>query len=453
MSAPRRKISRERGVALLMVIIGLALLALMAQEMRYNSIVELRLATNQRDEVRAHYMAKSAMGLSRLMLRFQKQLNGMQIPGLAGMLPMIMQALGGAGGGANPLAGLAGALGGAAGAPGANPLAQNVSLQLWRMAKIDCYMLQGLVPSEDPTKGGIGPKSGKKFSFDDENPELAEKQQKRSFGGFEGCFNAQLSDEEEKINLNQMDLGPLQVRIPLSKMLTTIADKKYEFLFEKEDSNKVKVNPQDVVTAIRDWIDEDEVAAQLNLTGQGEPIAKGFSDEAYRYDRYDPRYKPKNARFDSLDELYMVHGVNDRFMAAFKDKFTVYPDINSKQNINTDDPVLLELAIRAIADPAKPDARLLDPIFIDTLIQKIRAARVMPLFGMSVGDFVNILTTAGVVVNPTIMSNAAGQGFINDKSTTFMIKATGEAGDVTRVITAVVRLDDGLGRLVYWRED
>ncbi|MBX7113341.1 MAG: general secretion pathway protein GspK [Myxococcaceae bacterium] len=427
MSAPRKKVSREHGVALLMVLIGLALLALMAQEMRYNSIVELRLATNQRDELRAHYMAKSSLGLARLMLRFQKQLNGMQIPGIGDIMKLLSP-------------------------DGAASPAQNVSLQLWRMVKIDCYMLQGLIPSEEPT-GGVGPKSGKKFSFDDDNPELADKQKQRSFGSFEGCFNAVLSDEEEKINLNQLDLGPLQVRIPLSKMLVTLADKKYEFLFEKEDSNKVKVTPQEIIGAIRDWVDEDEVAAQLNLSGQGDPIVKGFSDEAYRYDRYEPRYKPKNARFDSLDELYMVHGVNDRFMAAFRDKFTVYPDINSKQNINTDDPVLLELAIRAIADPSKPDARLQDPVFIDTLIQKIRAARIVPIIGMSVGDFVTTLTAAGVAVNPTITSNAAGQGFINDKSTTFMIKATGEAGDVTRTLTAVVRLDDGLGRLVYYRED
>ena len=26
----------------------------------------------------------------------------------------------------------------------------------------------------------------------------------------------------------------------------------------------------------------------------------------------------------------MVHGVNDRFMAAFRDRLTVYPDINSQ---------------------------------------------------------------------------------------------------------------------------
>jgi len=46
-----------------------------------------------------------------------------------------------------------------------------------------------------------------------------------------------------------------------------------------------------------------------------------------------------------------------------------------------------------------------------------------------------------------------GNRFIGDKSTTYRVRVTGEAGDVTRTITAVVRLDDGLGRLVYWREE
>src|SRR5207248_6721542 len=119
----------------------------------------------------------------------------------------------------------------------------------------------------------------------------------------------------------------------------------------------------------------------------------------------------------------------------------------------TDDPVLLELAIRSVADPARPDPRLLDPVFIDTLIKKIRTARVFALFGMSVTDFVNIIASAGVATNPTIMNNVQNQRFVGDKSSTYRLKVTGEAGDVTRTITAVIRLDDSLGRLVYWRED
>jgi general secretion pathway protein K len=140
-------------------------------------------------------------------------------------------------------------------------------------------------------------------------------------------------------------------------------------------------------------------------------------------------------------------------MAAFKDKLTVYPDVNSRLNINTDDPILLEVAIRSITDPLRPDPRMGDPIFMDTLIQKIRAARVFALFGMSIGDFVNIVTAAGVPVNAAIQNNVQGNRFIGDKSLTYRIRATGTAGDVARTITAVVRLDEGLGRLVYWKEE
>ncbi len=448
-----QNVGRDRGVALLLVLVGLAVLGLVSNEIRYNSIVEIRLATNQRDDLRAHYLARSGIGLSRLMLKFQKQMDQIQIPNIGGMLQQLTQAMSGGG---DPATAIAAALGGKGGAAGAPAAPSSMSLQLWRMAKIDCYMLQQMMPEEDPKKGGLAAtksSSSKKFDFDDENPELAQAQTKRKFGGFEGCFTTVLSDEEEKINVSKLNAPQLSAQVALIQTLAAFADKKYEFLFEKEDSNREKVVPTDVIIAMRDWLDEDEVGTQLNLSGKGDPFAKGFSDENYSYNKFEPRYHAKNAGFDSMDELYMVHGVNDRFMAAFGDKLTVFPDQNSKQNINTDDPVLLELAIRAIADPAKPDPRLQDPLFIDTLIKKIRTARVFAMFGMSVTDFVNIVQSAGVATNSTITNNAQNNRFIGDKSNTYRIKVTGEAGDVTRTITAVIRLDDGLGRLVYWKEE
>ncbi|MBK7861655.1 MAG: general secretion pathway protein GspK [Archangiaceae bacterium] len=445
----------ERGVALLMVLVGLAVLALLAQENRYNAIVEQRMSTNARDEMRAHYLAKSGIGLARLMLRFQKQMDAIQIPNIGGMLSQLMGGAGGAGG----LAGLLGGGAGAAGAAGAlgglgTPQPSTMSIQLWRMAKIDCHMLAAMVPEEDDTKkGGLGPKSSPKFDFDTENPELAAAQKSRKFGGFEGCFDTVITDEEERINLNKLDSPARTAQVVLAQLMTTLNDKKYEFLFEREDSNKVKATPQEVITALRDWIDEDEVGSTLNFTNQGDPFIKGFSDENYNYDKFDPRYRAKNGKFDSLDELYMVHGVNDRFMAAFKDRLTVYPDVNARMNINTDDPALLEIAIRSLADPLRPDPRLVDPVFIDTLIKKIRTARVFALFGMSTSDFVNIIASAGVAIAPEITSNIQANRFIGDKSQTYRIRVEGTAGDVTRQITAVIRLDDALGRLVYWRED
>ncbi len=456
----------ERGVAMLLVLVGIAVLALVANEVRYNSVIELRLATNQRDDLRAHYLAKSGISMSRLMLRFQKQLDSIQIPNLGGMLQQFLGGAGGAGGlgalaGLLPggAAGLAGALGGAGGLPGAGAAAGGggMSIQLWRMAKIDCHMLQQMVPEYDekgaPVKAPLGSSKNKKFDFDDEMPELGQAQAQRRFGSFTGCFDTVISDEEERINLSKLD-GPGATAFVLLQQLTaTLGDKKYEFLFEKEDSNRVKVTPTEVITNLRDWIDEDETGSTLNYSGSGDPFLKGFSDENGGYVKYDPAYRAKNARFDSLDELYMVHGINDRFMAAFKDKLTVYPDVNARLNINTDDPMLLEVAIRSVADPLRPDPRLADPIFMDTLIKKIRAARIFALFGMSASDFVNIVAAAGIPVNAQIQNNVQGNRFIGDKSLTYRVRVTGTAGDVSRTITAVVRLDDGLGRLVYWREE
>ncbi|MFZ5445319.1 MAG: general secretion pathway protein GspK [Myxococcota bacterium] len=445
--------SSERGVAMLLVLVGIAVLALVANEVRYNSVIELRLATNQRDELRAHYLAKSGISMSRLMLRFQKQLDSIQIPNLMGMLGPLLSGITGTppgmppGAGANPLAALAG--GGAGGG--------SMSIQLWRMAKIDCHMLQQMVPEYDekgaPLKPAAGTSKGKKFDFDDENPELGQAQAQRRFGSFTGCFDTVITDEEERINLSKLDAPALTASALLIQLISTLGDKKYEFLFEKEDSNRVKVAPTDVIIAMRDWIDEDESGSSLNFSGSGDPFLKGFSDENGNYVKYDPPYRAKNARFDSLDELYLVHGVNDRFMAAFKDKLTVYPDVNSRLNINTDDPILLEVAIRSVADPLRQDPRLADPIFMDTLIKKIRAARIFALFGMSAADFINIIAAAGIPVNPSIQNNVQGNRVVGDKSLTYRVRVTGTAGDVSRTITTVVRLDDGLGRLVYWREE
>jgi general secretion pathway protein K len=154
-----------------------------------------------------------------------------------------------------------------------------------------------------------------------------------------------------------------------------------------------------------------------------------------------------------MDELYRVHGVSDRFMAAFRDRLTVYPDVNSKPNVNTDDPLMIYMAILSAADPARPDPRLRDPVFVQELITRIRSARAFSFLGTSVADFVTAIESAGIAVNPALKANVAGNRLLGDKSNTFSIKSVGEAGSVQKTITAVIKLDTGLGQLLYWREE
>lgn len=435
---------RSRGVALIIAVVSIALLTVIATEFAYNSRVDLQLAANQRDEVRAYYMARSGVALSRLLLRFQKQVDQTPIPNPAALLSQFM--------------------GAQQGNQGNTPQPSTLNLQLWRMARVDCHMLKGMVKSEglependapalDPVDED-DPKFGMKDGEEDPaSREMSQQMTRRSFGGFEGCFLSTISDEEEKLNVHRLTAGAGDALPTALRMMDMLGDKRFEFLWERDDANKVRSNPQDVMLAIKDWADDDETGSAINPTDPVNPMPSGFSDEGSPYSRYEPSYEPKNARFDSIDELYRVHGVNDQFMSAFRDRLTVYPDINSRPNINTDDPVMMGLAIMSVADPARPDPRLKDPVFLNELITRIRSARMFSFFGMGVQDFVAVVESAGIVVNPAVKSNVAGNRLIGDKSQTFTIKSVGEAGSVQKTLTAVVRLDDTLGRLLYWREE
>ncbi|HYO52907.1 type II secretion system minor pseudopilin GspK [Archangium sp.] len=434
---------RQRGVALIIAVVAITILTVVATEFAYNTRVDLQLAANQRDEVQAMYMARSGVALSRLLLRFQKQVDQTPIPNLGGMLSQLTGGGGAAGGGAP-----------GGGAPGGQQPASSLNIQLWKLARVDCHMLKGLVASAAAEgEDDEAPAEPALHDDDEVSPELSLGPAKRSFGGFSGCFLATIQDEEEKLNLHRLNAGTGDALPTAMRLMDLLGDKRFEFLFSREDANGVRVTPQDVLIAIKDWVDDDKTQSAIDLNNTVNPFAAGFSDENSPYSRLDPRYEAKNARFDSMDELYRVHGVNDRFMAAFRDRLTVYPDVNSKPNVNTDDPLMMHMAILSAADPARPDPRLRDPVFVQELISRIRAARAFSFFGMGVADFVSAIEAAGIAVNPQLKANVAGNRLLGDKSNTFSIKSVGEAGSVQKTITAVVKLDDALGKLLYWREE
>ncbi len=425
-----RRNERERGVALMVALISIAVLTAVSTEFLYTSRVDLQMAGNQRDDLRAYYLARSGIGLSRLLLSFQKQVDNIQLPpGLTDMLGPLL--------GAPP---------GAAGPGGEVPGMSMPSIQLWKMARVDCYLLQGMIDStggEDDARARISESLNEGRGEDG----VVLPGGQRDFGDFTGCFDVKIEAEEPKINLHSLEMSP----IALAQALAVLGDRQFEFLFESEDFRRERVTPAELLINLKDWYDADQTSSVIETDGLVPTFKPGFSDENGPYSRYEPRYQAKNARFDSLDELFMVHGVSDRLMRVFRDRFTVYGDPNKPANINTDDPVLLWGAILGAADPRKPDPRLQDPIFISQVIQTLHAARMVSFLGMSTKDFVAVLQSQGIQVRPEVAMGKA----LNDKNSTFTLTATGEAGAIKKRITAVVRMDKGgqFGQLVYWREE
>ena len=96
MTTLRPRARRERGAALLLVLMVVAVVTVLATELAYDTRVSLQIAANARDELRASYQARGAVALSRLVLHFQQRLD--QAGGAAGqVLAGIQAAQGGAG--------------------------------------------------------------------------------------------------------------------------------------------------------------------------------------------------------------------------------------------------------------------------------------------------------------------------------------------------------------------
>ena len=72
---PRRRPldRRERGVAMLVVLTWLALMISVVSEFTYGTTVDAAQAANARDELRAHYLARSAVSLARLLIKIQQR--------------------------------------------------------------------------------------------------------------------------------------------------------------------------------------------------------------------------------------------------------------------------------------------------------------------------------------------------------------------------------------------
>ena len=137
-------------------------------------------------------------------------------------------------------------------------------------------------------------------------------------------FSATIDDEDRKVNA-QLDGSATSGLLAgqLASFMALVADRKWDPLFEREDANGVKQSRNELAADLKDWVDEDP--QQSAVTGvPSRPFENGFGDENYLYDRGPDRYKAKNARFDSLEELYLVAGFSDLHMAAFGDRLTVY---------------------------------------------------------------------------------------------------------------------------------
>ncbi len=431
----------ESGVALLMVVTWLALMVALMSEFTYGTTVDSAQAANARDELRAHYMARSAVSLSRLVIRIQQKFIE---PVMGQAQQMLAQAGGGDLGISLRITDYAGPLMGFFGG-----------------SKDEVQSLGSLIGLDITGVKGLGMSAGR--------------------------IDAEITSEDGKIDVN-CGSGPSSIpnrqQRVYQMLMAMMYSPRYERLFSEPDADGQIIDRAEVARAIIDWADGDEQMFSPD------PAASSGSGEDYRYDARKDPYKAHQNSYDTLEEIAQVRGARDGFLQAFQPYLTVYasdPRLQCRINmaaIKGDCTPLLMGIIRAAAvpDPSRPPS---DPAVLDD-------TRLYPLAEIlcersSSAGFDSLDTVLGVLANPAsavspddpraavlqsmrpLTLNKADLERVAyvGAPRVYRIVATGEAGRVKKKITAI--LDTGRtvenpvtadpttekasGVLQYWREE
>lgn len=342
--------ARERGIALVVVMSVIAILTIYLTEMLQNNATAFHVAVSQRDKLKAEYIAKSGLNMTRLLIANEGLVRKT-------VQPMYTMMLG-------------------------RPPPQ---LNVWAFAD------DLLAPFFSPA---LAEEMGSGLDF-------AQMQGIAETGGEISVISVA---ENSKINVsNALFYNDQRARISLAQQLFSLTggdqpESPYNAIFEQEDADGQFTSREDVIHAIIDWWDTDQNRTIYDR-GAGTITQGGSEDDSYAQLR-EP-YRVKNAPFDSLEELRLVRGIGDDFWANFveedpEDPRTRHMTIYGSGAVNPNEATALVILAR-LCSFVPEEALCRDPAQIaafNALFETARMQFQVPLFSRP-SDFVDFVEGKG----------------------------------------------------------
>ncbi len=260
----KRKAS-ERGIALIMVLGTLAVLIVMLADFKEESAADISAAVADRDGVKAEYMAKSALNLSRLLIATEPTIRTAVAP-----IFMMMKRT-------------------------------PPQLPVWEFSdRILGFFNDEAAGKEAATTMGIDLTQGKNLTMPG------------------GSFELTVVDEDAKINVNLGGAANTIQKLRLARELFGImpVNSAMDPLFDARDKTGQTHSRAQICQALIDWADDDDSAFSCDLSNNA-PSSSGPEDAYYQL--LPKPYRRKNAPYDSLDEVRMVRGISDTYWSTFAD--------------------------------------------------------------------------------------------------------------------------------------
>jgi general secretion pathway protein K len=353
---PRVHAKREEGFALLMAIIAIAILAVLVTDLHETTGTSFAAAMSERDHLRAEYMAKSGVNLTRMLIGQERNLRQLIDP-LYRMSPLKRSA---------------------------------PQIPVWRFAEMILKPFSDFESSkEDVASAG--------YDLD----------MSEGLGETHASFEIHAAAENGKINLNDpriedQNAGHANVAMQLYALMGgPVSPNKYDPLFSQFDEKGRLTTRLDIVANVIDWWDRDENRTNYDPVTYTVNTSGGEDTDFYR--SQPQPYMIKNAPFDSIEELRLVRGIGDDFWATFVEPtlddpseraVTVYGAAKVNPNEATPAAMLARLCTypEVVTQPMCSDPTGFEQTKFVTLITMARSMTYGAPFFSKSSDFVNFIT-------------------------------------------------------------
>lgn len=342
----------EEGVALIVAITTVAILAIMLADMHQSTGTAFAVSSAQRDALQAEYLAKSSMNLTRLLIAKEPEIRRFVDP--------LYQAATGR---------------------------RAPQLPVWDFA--DAILSPFCTPEDQrDTLTQLGIEFGDTEGFDD----------------LPGTCTIDVVSENGKINVNDpLFLDGERARNSVAVQVFSLTggyqpESPYDALFNKPDENGTITTRLDLVSALIDWWDRDVQRTDFDPgAGTTRTGGTGIEDDSV-YQLSDDPYRNKNAPFDSLQELRLVRGFTDDFWATFVEPIpndprsrimTIYA--SGLINVNEASPDVLLARVCSEAPEVTLCTDPLETTKFQTILLTIRQLIPIPLFS-GPDDFIGFLS-------------------------------------------------------------
>ncbi len=331
--AASRRRDHQHGVALITVLIAIALTLVISNQFGSTTNVDMIAAANYRDQMRSHFLARSAQNLSELVIRLQQRIDN------------IKQLRG--------------------------------SVQITDFAD---QVLLAFCGSSEEVQAAVG------FSSSDA----------KGLGADIGTCGivGQITTEDDRINVNCANGNDATAATLKSALDALVFFPAYDPVFEEADAEGYRRDRAQLVASIVDYID----ANSLHNRERG-------TTEDYGYENLKDPYKPKNGYLDSIGELKLARGVDDRFWSLFGASFTVYGAC--KTNVSALSNSQLIAAILYLSAKNPNDPLLQNPQKLFMLAGLVAKAKQFGMTFTSLDDFIDFVKDPGSTVGALAAQGAS----------------------------------------------